>query len=615
MSTQRKLTAILSADVVGYTRLMGRDEQATLESLKESRRIFAEHVAECDGRVNDTAGDSILAEFPSAVRAVECAIAIQGALRQRNGQLPEDRQMRYRIGINVGDVIADGDTIYGDGVNVAARTQELADPGGISICGPAYEQVRDKLDLNVESLGRQRFKNVAEPIVCYRIADKPGAAPTPPTRRYRLLGTLAAVGVAAIAAGALLFQTERGEEPAPVESAMDTRPSVAVLPFTNLSADPAQTYFSDGITSDIITDLSRLKALRVIARQSTFTYKDTSLGIPEIAKALGVRYVVGGSVQKAGQRLRINVHVTDAPSNSELWGERYDGSVDDLFAVQDEVTRRIVDVLAVQLTSEEQRNLGRAQAHSFEAYDLFLQGQEQYRVRTREGNEHAKEAYKRAIALDPEFARAYGALAAALAYEYWRGWTDAPNEAIEHALELAQRAVTLDDQSPQAYWALGYVHLRRKEYQEATEAAERAVKLAPNYADGYGLMALVDVFTGQYEQAVALIRKAMDLNPYYTYEYPNLLGRAYYGLGRYSQAAQAFEKALQKNANTVAPRLYLASSYLRMGRADDAEWEIEQAQMAEPGITLSQVANTLPLQDRAELNRLLDDLRQAGLPE
>lgn len=615
MTTQRKLTAILSADVVGYTRLMGRDEQGTLESLKESRRIFAERVAECDGRINDTAGDSILAELPSAVRAVECAIAIQEALRQRNAHLPEDRQMWYRIGINVGDVIADGDTIYGDGVNVAARTQALAEPGGISLCGPAYEQVKDKLDLNVRSLGGQRFKNVAEPVVCYCIANEPGMPSASATHRRPLLGTLAAVGVAALVAGALLFQTERGEQPALVESATDTRPSVAVLPFTNLSADPAQEYFSDGITSDIITDLSRLKALRVIARQSTFTYKDTALGIPQIAQALGVRYVIGGSVQKAGQRLRINVQVTDARTNSELWGERYDGSVDDLFAVQDEVTRRIADILAVQLSPEEQRNLGRAQTHSFEAYDQFLQGQEQYRIRTKESNEHAKEAYRRAIELDPEFARAYGALAAALAYEYWRGWTDAPNETIDYALELAQKAVALDDQSPQAHWALGYVHLRRKEYQEATEAAERATTLAPNYADGYGLMALVDVFTGRYQRAVTLIRKAMDLNPYYTYEYPNLLGRAYYGLGRYGEAAQAFETALQKNANTVAPRLYLASSYMRMGRADDAAWEIEQAQLAEPGITLSQVANTLPLQDRAKLNRLLDDLRQAGLPE
>jgi adenylate cyclase len=616
MSTQRRLAAILSADVVGYSRLMGLDEQATLASLKESRQIIRRLVLEQEGRVLDTAGDSVLAEFPSVVRAVESALAIQEALRNWNDGLPQDRRMWFRIGINLGDVIVDEETIYGDGVNVAARTQSLAEPGGISICGPAYEQVRDKLDLNVESLGKQRFKNITESVACYRVVGSsaaPASEPRTPSRVW--LAGLAFLAIAAIVAGSVLWQRGVDEPARAVQEEPAARPSVVVLPFSNLSADPQQAYFSDGITNDIITDLSRLQSLRVIARASAFAYKNQTVDVADIGRDLGVRYVVEGSVQKAGGRLRINVHVTDTQTGFDLWGERYDGSVDDLFAVQDEVTRQIVDTLAVQLTPEEQRNLGRAATRSFEAYDLLLQGLEQYRTRTPESHARAKAAYTRAIELDPEFARAYGALAVLLSNAYWRGWTDTPNEDLERALSLGRKAVALDDQSPQTYWALGYVHLWRKEYADATREVEHAIALSPNFADGYGLLAYIDNWTGRYEQAATLIQKAMDLNPYYTFDYPWNLGRAYYGLERYAEASQALEKALEKNPNAAQPRLFLASSYLRLGRRDDAEWEVEQVVMADSGLTLSQLANTLPFEDPSDLDHLLDDLRQIGLPE
>jgi adenylate cyclase len=616
MVTQRRLAAILSADVVGYSRLMRRDEQATLASLKESRQIIARLAAEQDGRIDDTAGDSVLAEFPSVVRAVECALAIQEALRERNDPLPEDQQMWFRIGVNLGDVIVDEETIYGDGVNVAARTQALAEPGGISICGPAYEQVKDKLDLNVELLGRQQFKNISEPVVCYRVVSASDiASPDSKAPRRVLLAGVALLAIAAVVVGSVLWQRGADEPSLPVQEEPAARPSVVVLPFSNLSADPQQEYFSDGITNDIITDLSRLQSLRVIARASAFAYKDQPVNVADIGRDLGVRYVVEGSVQKARGRLRINVHVTDTQTGFDLWGERYDGSVDDLFAVQDEVTRRIVDTLAVQLSPEEQRNLGRAATRSFEAYDLFLRGLTQFRARTKERNTRAIQDYMRAIELDPEFARAYGALAVALTQAYFRGWTDSPAETLERALALARKAVELDDQSPQTYWALGYAHLYRKEYADATRAVERAVALAPNYADGYGLLAHINNFTGDHEQALTLIQNAMDLNPYYTFDYPWNLGRAYYGLGRYGEAAQALEEALEKNATAAAPRLFLASSYMRLGRQEDAKWEVEQSLMSDPGFTVSQIASTLPLVDQAQLDRLLDDLRQAGLPE
>jgi adenylate cyclase len=471
----------------------------------------------------------------------------------------------------------------------------------------------------------KRGYQLIAPVAFADVGDSPKRAPgfvsnPPPGLRSRAkhrpwVVAIVAAGIAALAAGAWILVPWPDKAPAPVSSTSTNRPSIVVLPFTNLSADPSREYFSDGITADIITDLSRLRSLRVIARTSAFAYKGQAVDAAEIGRELGVRYVVEGSVQRSKRHLRINVQVTDARTGFYLWGERYEGSVDDVFAVQDKVTRNIADTLSVQLTPDERRNLGRAATRSFAAYDLFLQGQQQFQARTRAGSEHAIEAYRQAIELDPKFARAYGALAVSLTLTYWRGWTDSPNDSRERALALARQGVVLDNRSPQTYWSLGYVHLYRKEYDQATKAAERAVALAPNYADGYGLLAFIDNHTDRYEPAIVLIKRAMALNPHYTFDYPYNLGRAYYGLGRYSDAVGVLKEALEHNPNAALPRLFLAASYRRLGRQEDADWEIQQILMNDPGVTRSQIARTLPFQDQAELGRLLADLQRAGLPE
>lgn len=633
MDNQRKLAAILCGDVVGYTRLMADNEQDTLAALQVTREIVSRLVTQHDGHVNDTTGDSVLAEFPSVVRAVQCAQAIQAELKERNEALPETRRMLLRIGINLGDVISDGDTIYGDGINVAARAQAAADPGGINLCGPAWEQVRDKLDLDVEPMGQQRFKNVAEPVTCFRVLDGASGLAKKPQGVKRMPLLAAALVLLAIVFGVLKWwqavdEPEPGRATVPIvessllspvqpqaETMASAPPTVVVLPFNILGNAPEQEYLGDGIANDIITDLSRLRSLRVIASGTALTFKGGKASPSDIGKQLDVQYVVEGTVQLAGQQLRINVHIVDIATGFDVWGERYEGTVDNLFELQDRVTRRIVDSVAVHATPEEQRNLGRAATHSFEAYELFLTGLQGFRERSREGFTRSEAAYRRAIELDPGFARAYSGLAVVIAQSYWQGWSENPSETLVRAISLARKAVELDPQSPQVYWALGYVHLWRREYELAASAVEQAIELAPNYADGFGLLAYINNWRGQYVQAEQQIRKGMELNPYYTFDYPWNLGRSYYGRGRYEEAAREFEKALEKNANAQTVRLFLISSYVRLDRLNDAEWEAEQVTANDPQLTVSQVGDGLPFADREGLKALLDDLRAAGLPE
>jgi TolB-like protein/class 3 adenylate cyclase/Flp pilus assembly protein TadD len=393
------------------------------------------------------------------------------------------------------------------------------------------------------------------------------------------------------------------------------KPSIAVLPFTNMSGDPEQEYFVDGITEDLITDLSKVSGLRVVARTSAFTYKGQSPDLREVGRDLNVRYVLEGSVRKASGKLRITAQLVDASNGYHLWAERYDRNLEDIFALQDEVTQKIVTALSVTLTGQEKEQLARAAANNFEAYDLFLRGQRYFKGLTKDDNASAQEMYKRAIGLDPTFARAYGALAVSYGIDFRRGWSTHPAETLDRALELAQKAVALDGSLPQVQWALGYVYVFKKQYQQATDALEHAVRIAPNYADGYALLALINNVLGRPEEAVRLIRKAMTLNPYYGFDYPYNLGRAYYMMGRYAEAVDALQEANERNGAGLLPRLFLAASYIRLGQQDDAEWEIDEIEALDPEYTISTYANMSRISNKDQLNSLLDDLRKAGLPE
>lgn len=414
--------------------------------------------------------------------------------------------------------------------------------------------------------------------------------------------------------GIILIYSQREEErSASVPSAIS--PSIVVLPFQNLSGDPSHEYFADGMTDDIITDLSRLSKLRVFSGNISFSYKDREVQPQKIGSELGVDFVLDGSVRRSGDTIRVNAQLVDTKTGLQKWASRYDRRLIEVFAIQDEVTANIVKELAVQLTKQEKQRLEHQGPYNLKAYELFQEGQRLSRISSKETNEQAQAAYRQAIRLDPYYARAYGALAYNLAFSYRLGWTDSPVETLDRALELAKQAVSLDNTIPHTHWALGYVYLRLKDFTNAKKAVEQAISVSPNYADGYGLLALISNSLGEAERAIDFANKGMQLNPYYTWDYPYNLGRAYYTLGRYDDAIESLSNALERNENAVPIRLFLAASYVQANRLDDAEWEIEQIMVLTPSATIAHLKNTLTLQNDALMESFLTDLREAGMPE
>jgi adenylate cyclase len=610
--TQRRLAAILSADAVDYSRLMHADEETAVAAIKRAREVFAREIAAHNGRVLDTAGDSILAEFASAVDALQSALAVQQALTTLNTDAAPERRLSFRIGINLGDIIADGETIYGDGVNVAARLQALAEPGGIRLSGAVYNLVRDKLDLGYEFTGRQSVKNIDTPIPVYRIAQGPVRPVTAFARRIRTRTgayVLTAVAIAGLIVFGLawLWPTDDKNSAAP--------PSVVVLPFENLSDDPKQEFLADGITDDIITDLSRLSNLLVIASNTSFTYKGKQVSPEEVGADLDVGFVLKGSIRRLGNEVRVNAQLVNTKTGFNTWAQRYDRKVSEVFAVQDEVTHSIVEALAVKITSKEENRLAQRATNNLQAYDFFQEGQKISLIRTKAAEEQARAVYQKAIELDPSYGRPYGALAVILASNFQMGRADAPIETLDHALALAMKAVALDDSTPQTYWALSFVYLMRKEFDNAEKAVTQAISIAPNYADGYGLLALIKLYLGQPERAIEINAKGMRLNPYYTFQYLYTLGSAYYMLGDYDAAITTLETAHERNVNAVQVMLLLAASYVKAGRQDDAEWTADQLQLLSPTATITGIEKTIPMANPEFKRAILDDLRKAGLPE
>lgn len=398
------------------------------------------------------------------------------------------------------------------------------------------------------------------------------------------------------------------------DTPLPDKPSIAVLPFTNMSSDKEQDFFVDGLTEDLITDISKISGLFVIARNSVFTYKGESVNVQQVAEELGVRYILEGSVRRAGEQIRINAQLTDTTTGKHLWAERYDRELESVFAIQDEITASIVQALEVRLKSQEKEGMIDNASVNFDAYELFLQGQVNFRSRDKEGVSQSINIYREAIKIDPGFSRAYGAIAVSMVLQYIRGWTDSPVETLNLALEMAQKGVAGNSNIPQVYWSLGFVHLFRKEHEAAVRAAKKSIEISPNYADGYGLLALIYNHQGNSGGAIASITRGMDLNPYYTFDYPYNLGRAQYLAGKYEDAIDNLNKALEKNQSGVNPRIFLIASYVKQGLIDDAEWEVEQLQMQSPEITISHLIRT-SVQTEALMDQLALELREAGLPE
>jgi adenylate cyclase len=432
------------------------------------------------------------------------------------------------------------------------------------------------------------------------------SAPTPATAWFRLLlSVLVVLVITGLAAG--WWAVNRSA------SHTSHAPSIVVLPFTNLSGDPKFEYFSDGMTEDVITDLSKLSGLMVVARNSAFAYKDQPLSLKTVAEQLGVRYVLEGSVRRSGDDLRVNVKLIDAMTGSHLWAERYNRRMKDIFSVQDDVRGNIIKALALSLTDDEKRTVARRYTQNIKAYDLLLQGQSFYARSSREDNTRARDLYSRAIRLDPNFARAHAAVALTYAEESRYGWSDSAKVSMQQAVAFARKAVALDSSIPQTHWALGYVFVLDHQYDEAVSAAERAIALDPNNADAYTTLAFGRVYQGRAKEAVTLVQKAMQLNPRYPTQYLSILGRSYYHIGQYTQAVNTLLKAQEMNPERISPLLYLILSYVALGNLDDANWEAEQLRMHNPDFSLENVDHALPIADPRELTRIKNDLRRAGL--
>ena len=580
---QRKLAAIVCADVAGYSRLMGEDEAGTLAAMKAHRReLWSPQTEAHGGRVVGTAGDGTLFEFASAVAAVECSVAVQQGMVERNADLPEDKRMLLRVGINIGEVIIDGEDIHGDGVNVAARLQELADPGGISISDDVHRQVEGKTDFAFADAGQHKVKNIARPVHVWRWRPDVRASAAP-------------AGVS--------------DEPLPHPD----KPSIAVLPFSNMSGDPEQEYFADGMAEDIITDLSKVSALFVIARNSAFTYKGKAVQVQDVSRELDVRYVVEGSVRKAGNRVRITAQLIDGESGGHLWAERYDRDLTDIFALQDEITGEIVTALKIKLTEREQEQVTRRYTENLEAYDHFLRGRDQVRA-TNVTNAQAREMFQRAIELDPEFAAAY----AILSYCHWRDWFNEWSDdpfVLERVLETAQRFVALDDSLPLARSSLAWAYLWKMRHEQAITEAKYAITLDPNFAEGYARLGEILNLAGRPQEGHDLIQDAMRLDPHFPPNYLIYLGHAYYLMGKYEEAIAALKRSLTHNRSFLHPHRSLAVIFSDLGRKEDAQVEVAEILRINPRASLASQRARMPFADQATLENYIGNLRSAGLPE
>jgi len=604
---ERKLAAILAADVQGYSRLMNADEVGTLRLLTTYREVADALIDHHRGRIVGTAGDSILAEFASAVDAVQCAVDIQQALNTKNADLPLERRMEFRIGINVGDVIVEGPQIYGDGVNIAARLEGLAKPGGIWLSATVYDQVKNKVALSYEYLGEQAVKNIAEPVRVWQVHVGESGRRSPAFEGGSRRGSTAHHAGAHPSLG--LQDSTLSPQ---AQLAVPDKPSIAVLPFINLSNDPEQEYFSDGITEDLITDLSKLSGLFVIARNSTFVYKGKRAKVQEVSKGLGVQYVLEGSVRKVSNRVRITAQLVDATTGHHLWAERYDRELQDIFALQDEISHKIVFALRVKLTEEEQERFRHSPTDNLEAYDAFLRGGEYYSRATQEANAQARQLFEQAIALDPQYSAAYALLGLTHWLEWMYQWSQNP-QTLEQAFDLAQKAVDLDDSLPLAHMLLGRACLAKKQLERALAETERAIALDPNDADGHAHLAALLNFAGRPKEAIGSLEKAMRLNPHYPYWYLYHLGVAYTFTRRIEEATAAFKRVLAHNPNFLPAHTFLAAIYSALGREQEAQAEAAAVLRISPNFSLEVQRQMLPVTDQAGAELFFDLLRKAGL--
>jgi len=588
---ERRLTSILAADVVGYSRLMAADESGTLRRLKTHRKeLFDPKTAEHHGRVVKLMGDGTLMEFGSVVDAVNFAVDVQRAIAVRNAKTPEDQRIIYRMGINIGDIIVEGDDIYGDGVNVAARLESIAEPGGICISQTVYDQVKNKVDLTFEDLGEKQVKNIPDPIRVYQV-------------------DLSQTGTGSV--------SRKPDVPSPLQS---EKPSIAVLPFDNMSGDAEQEFFVDGITEDIITALSKLRWFLVIARNSTFVYKGKAQDIKQIGQELGVRYVLEGSVRKSGNRLRITAQLIDATTGNHIWAERYDREVDDIFELQDEITQSVTAAIEPKLVAAEGVRSQNRSTDDLDAWHLIMRAMALYGRMSIKGSEEAIEILRQAVEKFPDYGPAHSLLAFMLLVSGHVGWIpenddyDYAADLTQQADELAHRAAELDNEDPWAHLALGYLAFMERRTEKTVAEYMRSIELNPNFATAYGYLGWALVFDGQSDKALEYFRQALRMSPHdplIAFFYSGT-GVAHYYAHRYDEAIEWTGKAIAERPGfTAAHRLHCAS-LAQAGKTEETRSAVAKLKELQPNISIAWMEQNVPYTSQA-MPHFLDGMRKAGI--
>jgi adenylate cyclase len=635
--TERKLAAILAADVVGYSRLVGDDEAGTIARLKALRQELIEPlVAEYHGRVVKLMGDGALVEFASAVDAVECAVALQKGVTEREAAVPASRRIAFRIGINVGDIIVEDGDILGDGVNVAARLEGLAEPGGVCIARNVHDQVKAKLDHAFEPRGEHRVKNIAEPITVYRVRpEQGGAAKKRPAalawalrgrRQTAITATLVALLAAGAGAGWYTFTrpgapppavAERGAAQAKPALPLPDKPSIAVLPFSNLNGDAEQGHFADAITEDIITGLARFRELFVISSNSSFRYKGQAVDIKQVGRELGVRFVLEGSVRRSQDQLRVTTQLIDAVTDEHLWAESYDRSLTagNYFAVQDEITQRVLASLAGfhgELFASAVGSAQRKSTDSLEAYDLYVLANHLLQINYTETSDRIMEQYyRRAAEKDANFALAYVGLGMVQLRSIWGGWSPDPKQSLDRALEYGLKALALDENQAKVHELLGDVYASMGQLDRGVAEHAKARALNPNDAGIKSESAAYLAYAGQLDEAIELVADAMRLDPFHPDWFLWNAAIVYYPAHKYEAAIDAVERMRDPPADAL---LFLAASYAQLGRTTEAQATVKRVLALDPNATVAKFAAQQPYKNPADLEHYKDGLRKAGLP-
>jgi len=616
---KRKLSGILSADVVGYSRLMEEDETSTIRTLEESKELMSKLIEQFKGRVVDAPGDNLLAEFGSVVDATDCAVKIQKELKTKNAKLPDNRKMDFRIGVNLGDVVEEADRIYGDGVNIAARIEGLADPGGICISRTAYDQLKNKLELGYEYLGEHSVKNIAEPVRVYRVLMEPEAVGKVIGEK-RFLGrisrrvAISIIIVLVIVAGGLIsyniyLHQSRKVEPASLDKMafpLPDKPSIAVLAFDNLSGDPDQEFFSDGLTEEIITGLSKIPSLFVIARNSSFTYKGKPVKVQQVSEELGVRYVLEGSVRKEKDRVRITAQLIDAISGYHMWSKSYDRKLENIFELQDEIMRDLLSEMRIQLIEGERASIWhhgfRDRKIKLEAYEKQMQSRWHFFQMNPEGFAMSKKLAEEAIEIEPNYYAPYVMLA----------FLNRRNPPL--AYKYAQKALELNDSAPMALITMGQIYLDKRQWDKALAMGERALALDPNAAEVKNHLGYFQFMAGNFEESILLFEKALRLNPYPPSFYYSRLGGAYFAVERYDEAVDVCRKGLKRNPRDVVARIILAIAYIGQGSKEEAQVEAKKVVKAFPDFSIRGYKAMSPQKNKLVLNNIVEAMDKAGLP-